>query len=45
MSPEQAKGKLVDQRADIYAFGAVLYEMLTGMRLHQGDTTARSWPR
>ena len=40
MSPEQAKGKLVDQRADIYAFGAVLYKMLTGMRLHHGDTTA-----
>ena len=39
MSPEQAKGKPVDQRADIYAFGAVLYEMLTGQRLHQGETT------
>jgi serine/threonine protein kinase len=39
MSPEQAKGKPVDHRADIYAFGAVLHEMLIGKRLHHGETT------
>ncbi len=37
MSPEQAKGKPVDKRADIWAFGCVLWEMLTGRRLFSAD--------
>ncbi len=40
MSPEQARGTTVDKRADIWAFGAVLYEILTGKQAFAGQTTS-----
>ena len=42
MAPEQAKGQSVDKRADIWAFGVVLYEMLTGKLLFAGDSVAET---
>jgi serine/threonine protein kinase len=40
MAPEQARGKAVDRRADIWAFGAVVYEMLTSQRVFKGEDTS-----
>jgi Tol biopolymer transport system component len=40
MSPEQVRGRAADQRSDIFSFGAILHEMLSGRRAFQGDTAA-----
>jgi serine/threonine protein kinase/Tol biopolymer transport system component len=42
MAPEQAKGKAVDKRADIWAFGVVLHEMLTGRRMFEAESVAET---
>src|SRR5207248_5419443 len=42
MSPEQVQGKSVDKRSDIWAFGAVLYEMLTARRSFEGNTVSET---
>ena len=42
MSPEQVKGKSADQRSDIFAFGAILHEMLSGTRAFHRESAAET---
>ena len=45
MAPEQVRGQAVDHRADLFAFGAILYEMLSGQRAFHGETTIDTMTR